>query len=304
MIEELRFLSEKHPRAGTVFFVDTELNVPTLSYPFALIRTLLNAGFERRFQFSAQLLPRPFTRAFASVLADAGFSILLTCDSFSDPVLEANGMSYRKRNIVETLDLCTAYDLDCTVSMVFGLPGETFETIEESLEMMHRYGPGIKRRYEYTIGARIYSGTRLCQSVEKGKGAGSLYGKASEGYLEPFYFCTPAAPLEIQRVIEAGLGYPTAYENAYTEEGRKALSVSFLVDHGEWEKAVAAFTQATLEAQSRAYDYLFRNLADTGRVGDAKGISDHYLRSLAETGEPKRYRDQADVIRFYLSCLG
>jgi len=304
VIEELRFLSEKHPGAGTVFFVDTELNVPNLSYPTALIRTLLNTGLERRFQFSAQLLPHPFTRAFASLLADAGFSIILTCDSFSDPVLEANGMSYRKSNILETLDLCNAYDLDCTISMVFGLPGETFETIEETLEMMNRYGPGIHRRYEYTIGARIYLGTRLCQSVERGEGEGFLYGKASEGYLEPFYFCTPAAPLEIQRVIEAGLGYRTAYENAYTEEGRQALSLSLLVDHGEWEKAVTAFTQASLEAQFRAYDYLFRKLADTDRVGDAKEISEHFLRVLAASGEPQRYRDRADVIRFYLGCLG
>jgi hypothetical protein len=72
--------------------------------------------------------------------------------------------------------------------MIFGLPGETYETIDYSLKQMKRHSPGFLRRYEYTVGGRIYQGTRLCQSIEKGGEGVCLYGTKSEDYILPYFF--------------------------------------------------------------------------------------------------------------------
>ncbi|MEA3225500.1 MAG: uroporphyrinogen decarboxylase family protein, partial [Planctomycetota bacterium] len=41
--------------------------------------------------------------------------------------------------ICKTLETCEQYGLVCTISMIFGLPGETYETVIYSLDLMKRY---------------------------------------------------------------------------------------------------------------------------------------------------------------------
>ncbi len=52
-------------------------------------------------------------------------------------------------------------NIDCTVNLIFGLPGESYETIDHTLGEMMKYPPNALRRYEYTIGGRIYQNTPL-----------------------------------------------------------------------------------------------------------------------------------------------
>ncbi|MBW2342404.1 MAG: radical SAM protein [Deltaproteobacteria bacterium] len=170
VIEELKIISETHEGVNTIFFVDTEFNVPDLVYCSGLVRRIMKEDLHRRFSFSSQFLPKPFDNDFAKILAEAGFSIILTCDSFADIVLEKNRVSYCQADITNALRLCEENGISCTLSMIFGLPGETYETLNHSLEQMNRYPPRFLRRYEYTIGGRVYQGTSLCGLVERDKG--------------------------------------------------------------------------------------------------------------------------------------
>ena len=52
----------------------------------------------------------------AELVAEAGFAIILTCDSFADSVLEKNGSSYREKDITETIELCEKFSIDCTLA--------------------------------------------------------------------------------------------------------------------------------------------------------------------------------------------
>jgi len=156
VIEELKNISETSHGISTIYFVDTEFNIPDLTYCSGLIKRIIEEDLHRRFSFSSQLLPKPFDSDFAKILAKAGFSIIFTFDSFADDVLKKNQVSYREEDIINTLKLCEEYGLSCTISMIFGLPGESYETIDHSLKQMNKYLPHFLRRYEYTIGGRIY----------------------------------------------------------------------------------------------------------------------------------------------------
>ena len=94
ILSELHCIAERYDAVRTVFFTDTEFNVPDSDHCRRLLVSLLEAGLNLRFRFSSQFLPRPFGANFAHLLAKAGFSVILTCDSFADPVSEKNRASF------------------------------------------------------------------------------------------------------------------------------------------------------------------------------------------------------------------
>jgi radical SAM superfamily enzyme YgiQ (UPF0313 family) len=303
VIEELKNISETNDGISTIFFVDTEFNMPDLTYCSSLIKRIIEEDLQRYFSFSSQLLPKPFDSDFAKILAEAGFSIILTCDSFADDVLEKNQVSYCEEDIISTLKLCEEYGISLTISMIFGLPGESYETIDHSLKQMNMYPPNFLRRYEYTIGGRIYQGTALCRFIEKMREEKCLYGTKSEGYLEPFYFCSPDSPMRLKQYIEGALGYSVSYENYYDKTVSRGLALAFLADQGMWEEVIEKYLGSDLSVQSNIYDYLFRKMTEAERVGGARAISEKLLAAIQENDESGQYQDQTDVIKFYLNCL-
>ncbi len=303
VLEEMHAISRMHEDVREIFFVDTEFNLPDLSYCSRLIERIIHEGLHERFGFTSQFLPRPFDEAFAKRLFEANFSVILACDSFSDRVLKRNYASYRRRDIQNTLEICERNGLPCTVSMIFGLPGETHETVNCSIEQMKTYRPGILRRYEYTVGGRIYRGTRLCREIEKSADTKHLYGMPSEGYIAPYYFCAPESPFKLKKTIEKGLGYAIAYENRCDPVVLRSLALAHMVDKGQWDKAVSTFMESRLPVRSWIYDYIFRKLTGAGRVGDARIVSENLLAAIREEGG-NHHDEQTSLIQFYLNCLG
>lgn len=306
IIEELQTIWEKDEGIRNIFFVDTEFNLPDLTFCSRLIQRIIEEDLHDRFSFASQFLPKPFNSDFAGLLSEAGFSIILTCDSFADEVLKRNYTSYCERDICNTLDICEQHGLACTVSMIFGLPGESYETIDHSLELMQRYSPGFLRRYEYTIGGRIYQGTRLCRAIERGGEEAHLYGTRSEGYILPYYFCVPESPFKLRQYIEKGLGYAISYENRYDETVVRSIAIAYMADQGRWGEVISTFLESDLPVRSQIYDYLFRRLTAAGRNDDARVVSENLLSAIQirDGKEDLRYRDQMELIRFYLSLLG
>jgi radical SAM superfamily enzyme YgiQ (UPF0313 family) len=302
VINELEELSKSFP-GTTIFFVDTEFNIPDLNYCTTLVKKILDAGLHEYFRFSTQMLPRPFDSDFCRILSETGFSIIITCDSFSDEILERNGASYRQVDIIRTLKICEEHGLSCTLTMIFGLPGESYKTIDHTLEQMNRYPPNFLRRYEYTVGGRIFQGTSLCRDMEKGEGTEHLYGRKTEGYLEPFYYCSPASPLILKDYIQKEFPYPVAYENDYDKTRFQTLALGYLIDQRRFEDAASRFNNTLLPAQTSIYDYYFRKLADVGRIEDARNISMNLLEKIRKSQKPSEYGEHLELIKYYLSLL-
>ena len=304
VIRELEYIAQAHEEVRTLFFVDTEFNLPDLTYCTRLIHGIMEKGLHERFGFTSQFLPKPFGPGFAALLAEAGFSLILTADSFSDPVLKKNQIAYQEKDIIDVLELCDRHRIACTVSMIFGLPGETSDTLDHSLNRMKAYPPDFWRRYEYTVGGRIYEGTPLCRWVEKGGGQPHLYGERSRGYINPYYFCSPEAPLALNTTIERELGYGIAHDNPFADHKSGALALAFRTDQGAYDAAVSAFLNSPLPVCSHSFEYLFRKLTGAGRIREARTICEHLLRALSTSQPDPRYLEQMELVRFYMGLLG
>lgn len=303
VIEELKTIAEKHDGIRKIFFIDTEFNIPNLEYCSALVTEIIESGLHEHFRFSSQFLPRPFDARFARLLAEADFSVILTCDSFADTVLEVNRISYRQKDIIRALELFEQLGIDCTINLIFGLPGETYETIDHTIKEMIKYPPNVLRRYEYTIGGRIYQGTPLCRLVEGDGGDRHVYGKRSEGRLEPCFYCSPENPLKLNGYIESVLPFSIDCQNNYDKIMHQSLALSYLVDQKRWDEAEARFLKSDLAAKVSIYDYLFRKLADSGRTETAKAVSERLIEEILQSEDISEYSDRISVIRYYLSIL-
>lgn len=288
-------------QVNRVFFVDTEFNLPDLEYAAALVEGILAAGLHSRFRFASQFLPRPFTDDFAGLLAKAGFSVILTCTSFADEVLEASGVSYRAADIVKALDLCAEHGIDATVDLIFGLPGETWETVAHTIRQMNDLPATRLRRYEYTVGARIYPGTALAR-MAAGDGKRNIYGNLTPELLEPCFYCVPTSPLELKRHVDARVPEPMRFANELSESSRARLAVGYLADRGRFEEAGNAFLSLSLPDKSAAFDYFFRLLANAGCLDAARLAAENLRRAIDEAAHPA-YLGQAGLIDYYLSVL-
>jgi len=303
IIAELNTIAENYDGIKSIFFTDTEFNIPNLEYCSDLIKKIIESGLHEHFRFSSQFLPKPFDENFSKLLADTGFSVILTCDSFADSVLSTNKASYRQKDITQTLGLCEKFNIDCTVNLVFGLPGESYETIDHTLEEMMKHPPNSLRRYEYTIGGRIYHGTPLSRFVEQLSDDDNLYGKKSKGYLQPYYYCSPDNPFSLIEYIERFLPFSIDYQNNYDNNLFKTLACAYLADQGRWDEAAASFLAGSLSSQTSIYDYLFRKFADSGKLELARSISEHLVDAIYQSKKASEYEDQISVIRYYLSII-
>jgi radical SAM superfamily enzyme YgiQ (UPF0313 family) len=301
VIMELDAIAHTLEAADRVFFVDAEFNVPDLSHGTQLVKAILRNGLHKRFRFATQLLPKPLDADFAKLLAEAGFSVIFSCESFSDTVLQGNLVCYGEKDIIRAIEVCESVGMHCTISLIFGLPGESYRTMDHTLSKMRQYPVGPFRKYEYTVGGRIYKGTPLCEYIEKNSPSENLYGDKSAGYVSPYYFCAPASPFRIHEYVTEAFSAILCYDKKYDERTFEQLAIGYLSDHGLWEEAIERFMQGDASVQSGIYDYLFKKLLRAKRQDDARTISGAFLENV-EAGGPVD-SGQADVVRHYLSLL-
>ncbi len=152
--EELAKMSAMGVREA--FIVDSVFNTSE-EHATAVCEALIRA--ENKVTWGCFLKPRFLGKPLLSLMKRAGMSHLeFGSDSFSDPVLRA----YKKSFNYEHIRQCShdAYELGIKYAhfLIFGGPGETPDTLEETLARAATLPGAI---YFTTIGMRIYPGTPL-----------------------------------------------------------------------------------------------------------------------------------------------
>lgn len=198
----------KDSRINKIHFTDPEFNMPDVEFSTALLKEIVRRGFDMRFAFTSQFTAGTLPREFAELLRKARLrDFAFTVDSVSDEVLRRNGKRYDQATIKQNIDVCLDNGLFMMIDIIVGMPGETRETLEETVSFCKRYAKA-PLQFSFVYGLRVYENTPLGRLIDSDYASRSkhLYGRRTEGWMEPAYYSEAGSPLDHYRYFRQHLG--------------------------------------------------------------------------------------------------
>ena len=182
VVAEIRRI-QRHTPGRRVMFCDNNFNVPK-SHAEAVCGTLISEGM--RIQWgTGDLRPAGITADFCELMQDSGcFYANLAIESASAPMLKRMRRGYTVRQVREALEAMSRSGIPFGASLMFGAPGETPETIAQTLQVLEEYA--IPGGVWVTIG--IYLWTDLQDVVTQLRTQGTLTDQdlfSGQVYLSP-----------------------------------------------------------------------------------------------------------------------
>ncbi len=190
-------------------FVDNVFNAP-YDHAIAVCEALIRAQPQARFQ-SLELNPASFDHELLSTMERAGFvGFGLTVESASDPVLRSLKKGFTAREVHAAAAVVRGHRLPCMWIFLLGGPGETQETVRETLSFAET---AIRPQDTalFNVGIRIYPGTEL-ESIARGQGLLSL---PPADMLKPVFYVSPEVDADwIMREVGRSMGSHMNFVNS------------------------------------------------------------------------------------------
>lgn len=166
-------------------FVDSVFNAPkahAMEICAALARVRHNARLH-----CLELNPRDFDDALVTAMERAGFAGMgITLESASDPVLQGLRKGFTSREVHQAAEAVRRHRIPCAWIFLLGGPGETRETVLETLQFARKYIRPKDVAF-FNAGIRIYPGTEL-ESVARSQGVLSC---SAQEMLAPVFYLSP-----------------------------------------------------------------------------------------------------------------
>ena len=165
--------------------VDSVFNAP-LEHAMEVCAALGRVKHKARLQ-CLELNPRDFDGALMTAMERAGFAGMgITLESASDPVLQGLRKGFTSREVHHAAEVVRRHRIPCAWIFMLGGPGETRETVRETLQFAGKYIRPKDVAY-FNTGIRIYPGTEL-ESVARTQG---VLLRPPEEMLAPVFYISP-----------------------------------------------------------------------------------------------------------------
>ena len=146
---------------------DSEFNIPH-NHAMAVCRELVRRGLGRKTAWYTYASPTPFSDELADAMRRAGCrGIDFGVDSANAEMLRRYGRSHGPEDIERAVRLCRRHGLTTMLDLLLGGPGETQESVAETIEFVKRVNPDCAGA---ALGVRLYPGTRLAAWVAREEG--------------------------------------------------------------------------------------------------------------------------------------
>jgi radical SAM superfamily enzyme YgiQ (UPF0313 family) len=199
-------------------FVDSTFNLPE-SHALDICRALVRRSLGCRFVGSG-LNPVSVSRELLEAMRAAGFtSLICTAESASDPVIENLRKGFKRADLERIAGLTRSVGLRTLWIFLVGGPGETRDTVRETLDFFHRFaGPGDVAFV--SNGIRIYPQTAMSRIALS---EGVI--RSEEELIDPkFYFSREIDPDWLHDTLKA---YARADPRLVTSESSQSPLVPF-----------------------------------------------------------------------------
>ncbi|MCF6148810.1 MAG: radical SAM protein [Candidatus Kuenenia sp.] len=198
-------------------FVDNVFNSP-YEHALEICEAIAKTGANARFQ-TVELNPLFINDELLLTMERAGFvGIGITVESAANPVLERLKKGFTSYDIFKASEIVRKHKIPCLWIFMFGGPGETEETV---LETLHFAKKQIRPEDValFMIGIRIYPGTEI-ENIARSEGVLTV---SPHNMLEPVFYFSPAIQLEwLLKTIRSAM---SAHMNFMTP---KAIGLPFL----------------------------------------------------------------------------
>jgi radical SAM superfamily enzyme YgiQ (UPF0313 family) len=169
-----------------VEFVDNVFNSP-YDHAIALCDAIAKVRTNVRLQ-TVELNPYFVDDKLIGAMEQAGFvGIGITVESAADPVLERLKKGYTAREVFKASEVIQHHRIPCLWVFMFGGPGETEETVQETLRFAEKC-ISQKDVALFMTGVRIYPGTEL-ENIARTEGVLTL---PPHEMLEPVFYLSPS----------------------------------------------------------------------------------------------------------------
>ncbi len=169
-------------------FCDSEFNFPA-SHAEEVCLEIVNRGLGSKIRWYAYCSPAPFNGELATLFPKAGCAgINFGVDSANDHMLRTLGRDFTVEDVVHTAQLCHRHGIIFMYDLLLGGPGETKDTLLETITMMKRLSPS---RVGASLGVRILPETRLAAMVhEQGpvEQNPNIRGAGDDKFFAPVFF--------------------------------------------------------------------------------------------------------------------
>jgi hypothetical protein len=184
-----------------IMFCDEEFNLPNESHPISMLTGIVERGLADDITWRAYFNPVPISDAFLGLVKRTSGLMSITMDSASDAVLKANHRPFQRRHLDDLVERIIKADINPFLGFLFGLPGETDESVEESIKFIRALPSNFFVNYE--VGGRIYPNTGL-ERIAAGEPR-HIYGPYEPGPIAPVVYCSPVRPRELTKRLQDAL---------------------------------------------------------------------------------------------------
>jgi hypothetical protein len=184
---------------------DSEFNIPE-GQAIAVCKEIVRKKLGDRIRWYAYATPAPFSEELADWMERAGcVGIDFGVDHGNDQMLRRLGRAYTREAVVNAARIARKHGFSFMFDLLLGGPGETRETIQETMELMKKVSPD---RVGISLGVRLYRGTALARRVIREEGFGvankNLHGviRGNEEMLQPIFYLPGNLGEDIQEFVE------------------------------------------------------------------------------------------------------
>ena len=199
VVYELRSLVEQ----GIFHFhtCDSEFNI-VQEHAIAVCEEIMSQNLSDKIQWYAYCSPVPFTHHLARCMRRAGcVGINFGTDSGDDRMLQRLGRNHTSDCISKIIKDCREEGITVMIDLLLGSPGESEESIRNTIELMKRVQPDC---VGISAGVRIYPGTGIFAMVEE---RGAIDGIVDEsGTGQPVFFIEPQVAQGIFGLLDRLIG--------------------------------------------------------------------------------------------------
>ena len=143
---------------------DCEFNLPE-AHARAVCEEMIHRDMGGKVRWYAYASPRPFSEELATLMRRAGCAgINFGVDSGSDAQLARLGRDHTVEDIHHAAERCRKHDLVTMFDLLLAGPGETRDTLAETVRAMKEIAPD---RVGVSFGVRVYPGTPLAEEVRQ-----------------------------------------------------------------------------------------------------------------------------------------